>query len=441
MQVSVEQTSELKRKMKVQVPEETIQSECAKRIDSLARQANIKGFRPGKIPIGVIRKRFGVSVRNEVVSEMIRSSLFDAFKSHEIRPAGAPHIESTVNEAGKGLEFEASFEVYPHVEIQSFNKLNIVLPVCEITESDIDRMIENLRQQHRSWRVVERQAIGNDRLTVSYAVSVNGEVSSDCRIDDRAIEIGHNQMIAGFEQNLIGLRPGDEKVFMLSFPDDYYGKDYAGKPAEFKLKVHKVEEAVLADLDQEFFKQFGVASGETDEFRRSLRESIEFEKNKAIWFKTKQAVADALLEAHALAVPEVIVNQQIEELQKQHTASHPGCDSEHPGHRREDYESQARRFVKLALLFNEIANRHQIKADPSRVRKLVENLLQGSDAPDEVVKSYYANPERMKAIESLVLEDQVVEWILKQANVQIEPIDYVRLTTFNPSSVETNHSA
>lgn len=430
MQVSVEQTSELKRKMKVQVPEETIQSECAKRIDSLARNAKIKGYRPGKIPLEVIRRRFGDSVRNEVISEMIRSTMLDTFKSHEILPAGTPHIDSAMNEAGKGLEFEASFEVYPSVELQPFNTLTVVRPLCEISEAQLNRVVEDLRLQHRKWRVVEREAVEKDKVTLSFGVKIDGEVHNDGRIEQSQIEIGQNRMIPGFEDQLIGLKAGDQKNFTLNFPQDYFSPDYAGKSAEFDLSVQKVEEALLPELDSEFFNGLGIATDELETFRSALKQSMEFEKAKAVWNKTKAALLDAIIEAHAtLLLPEVMVNQQIDELRKQHEASHPGCDSEHPGHRLEDYEAQARRMVKLGLLLAEIAKREQIRLDSSRVRNFVEHLARDFENPQEVAKMYYANPEQLKSIETLVLEDQILEFILDQANVVDEPVDYFRLTS------------
>ncbi|MGH8559627.1 MAG: trigger factor [Methylococcales bacterium] len=437
MQVSVEQTSELKRKMKVQVPEEAIQSECAKRIDSLARKARIDGFRPGKVPVGVIRKRFGDSVRNEVIGELIRSSLLDAFKDYEIRPAGIPHIESTVDEAGKGLEFEASFEIYPNVQITSFKDLDIVRPVCEISESDIDAMIENLRRQRRTWRSVERKAIEKDKLTLSLASTIDGEILNGGVVDDYEIEIGAGQMIPGFEQNLIGLKSGSEKAFTLNFPEDYNNQKCAGKLVEFKVQVKKVEESVLPDFDHELIKQLGVESGDVDEFRRSLKETMEFEKNREIRSRTKAAVIDAMLKAHTVPLPEIMVDREIEELKKQHASQHAGCETEHGEYQRTYYESQARRRLKLGLLLSEIVNRNKLEADKARVRQTVESLAHGFNAPDEVVNWYYSNPDQLQPIENMVLEDQVVELILKGANVSNEPIEFASLTIPDRPNLET----
>lgn len=423
MQVSVQQTSELKRKLKVQVPEETIQSECAKRIDSLARKAKIDGFRPGKIPLGVIRQRYGSSVRNEVVGELIRSSLLDALKDHEMRPVGTPYIESTLDEAGKGLEFEASFEIFPSVRVASFNALNIVLPVCEIAECDIDAMIETLRRQRRTWRPLEREAIKNDKLGFAFSVAINGEIPQDGEPGELEVEIGAGQMLPEFEQNLIGLKAGSEKTFTLNYPGDYPVEKRAGKHAVFKVQVKKVEEPELPRIDAEWIKQFGIESGDLDEFRRALKQEMELEKNRNIHSKTKAAVIDAMLNAHTLALPEILVDQEIERLKKQHAESKPG--DQQNGY----YESQARLQVKLGLLLSEIVARNRLTADKFRVRQTVETMAQSYNAPDEVVNWYYSDPDRLQQIEHMVLEDQVVELILKGANVSNEPIQFASLTT------------
>ncbi|MCI0653291.1 MAG: trigger factor [Methylococcaceae bacterium] len=429
MQISVEQTSELKRKLKVQVPEDTIQSECAKRIDSLARTVKLDGFRPGKVPIGLIRKRYGESVRIEVVGQLIRSTLFDALNDHHLRPAGVPLIEHTVHEAGKGLEFEASFEVYPSIRLSPYQALNIVRPVCEISESDIDAAVEKLRRQQRNWRTVEREAGQNDKLMLSFSGSVEGESFSEGPIDDFEVEIGAGQMIPGFENNLIGLQAGGEKTFTLRYPEDYGDVKFAGKSAEFTVRVQKVEESVLPDLDAEFFKRFGIESGDPGEFRSSLKERLEKQKNRAIQARTKSLVMDAMLQANTVTLPEVMVEQEIEQLKKQHSPKYGDSETQLSEEQLAYYESQARRRVKLALLLAEIIAQNSLKADRDRVFKVVQDLAQGFNSPDSVVDWYYSDPEQLKPIEQLVLEDQVADLILAGAQVTDEPVEFASLTS------------
>ncbi|MGH8548639.1 MAG: trigger factor [Methylococcales bacterium] len=428
MQVSVEQTSELKRKLKVQVPEDTIQSECAKQIDSLARTIKLDGFRPGKIPIGIIRKRFGESVRNEVVGKLIRSSLFDALNDHHLRPAGVPFIENTVDEAGKGLEFEASFEVYPSIRLSPCKDLNIVRPVCEIAESDVDKMVEKLRLQRRKWQTVEREAIQNDKLALSFSVSVEEPGFARDPIDDFEIEIGSGRMIPGFEDNLLGLKAGSEKTFTLPYPEDYGDEQFAGKLAEFKVRVEKVEEFDLPEIDADFIRQFGIESGGLDEFRSSLKDHLENQKNRAIQARTKAAVMDAILMANAVTLPETLVDQEIEQLKKQHPPHHGGGETELSEEQLGYYEIQARRRVKLALVLAEIIAQHKLKADRDRVFKVLQDLAQSFNSPDSVVNWYYSNPDQLKPIEQLVLEDQVADLILAGAQVTDEPVDFASLT-------------
>ncbi len=427
MQVSVQQTSELKRKMKVQVPEDRIQSECAKRIDSLARKIKLDGFRPGKAPLGIIRKRYGKSVRTEVIGELIRSSLFDALQDHHLRPAGAPFIENTTDEAGKGLEYEASFEIYPEIRLNSYQELNIVRPVCELSEADIDKMVEKLRRQHRTWRTVERESAQNDRLTISFSGAVEEENFTGGTVDDFQLEIGARQMIPGFEDNLIGLTEGGEKTFTLTFPDDYNNAKFAGKMGEFKVHIKKIEEPVLPDVDAEFIKQYGIESRNAEEFRRSLKENLEREKNRAIQSRTKTAVMDALLEANALTLPEVLVYREIEQLKKQHSSQHGGSEAALSGEQLKHYEPTARRRVKLGLLLAEIVAQNKLEPDASRVRKAVEDLAQRFNSPEAVVDWYHSNPEQLRTIEQMVREDQAVALILENATVTDEPIELASL--------------
>lgn len=429
MQVSVEQTSELKRKLKVQVPEDTIQSECAKRIDSLAKTMKVDGFRPGKIPTGLIRKRYGESVRNEVVGQLIRSSLIDALHDHHLRPAGVPFIESKSDEAGKGLEFEASFEVYPTIQLSPCEDLRILRPVCEITASDIDLTIEKLRSQRRTWQIVERAAARSDQVTVSFSGTVDGENFTKGRTEAFPVEIGAGQMISGFEDNLLGLKAGEEKTFTLRYPEDYGDEKFAGKEAEFHVQVGKVEEAMLPDLDAEFIKQFGIESGDLEEFRRSVKDNLEKNKNQALKSKIKTAVMDAVLEANTVTLPEVMVDQEIEQLKKQHSPDHKGADTELSEEQRGYYESQARRRVKLALLLAEIIHQNGLEVDRERVYHTVQDLAQSFNSPDSVVNWYYSNPDQLKPIEQFVLEDQVVDLILERARVSDEPVEFSSLTT------------
>jgi trigger factor len=428
MQVSVEQTSELKRTLKVQVPEDAIQSECAKRIDSLVKTIKLDGFRPGKVPVGLIRKRYGESVRSEVVGQLIRSSLFDALNDHQLRPAGVPLIENTMQEAGKGLEFEVSFEVYPSIRLAAFTDLQIVRPVCEVTGPDIDAMVEKVRLQHRQWQTVERKAVQNDKLTLSFTVTVEDGNFTRGPIDHFELEIGVARMIPGFEENVTGLGAGDEKTFSLNYPEDYGDENFAGKLAEFKVKVDKVEEGVIPEIDAEFIKKVGIESGEPEDFRNALKEHLEKQKNQAIQAKTKTAVMDALLEANTVTLPEVMVDQEIQELKKQHSQQHPGCETEPCDEHLAHYESQARRRVKLALLLGEVIAQNNLKADPDRVFKVVNDLARSFNSPDSVVNWYYSNPDQLKPIEQMVLEDQVVDLILAGAQVSNEPVDFASLT-------------
>ncbi len=429
MQVSVESASELSRKMTVQVPESAIQDKVVERLKSFAQNAKLDGFRPGKVPKSVIKKRFGGRARQEVIAELIQSSFSEAIKGENLMPVGDPQIEPNEMGDGKGLEYVASFEVLPEITLFPFEQIKIKRLVSEITDHDIDDMIEKLREQRKSWESVDRGAKINDRLTINFDGKVGEENFTDGTIENFSLILGENKMIPGFEDKLVSVLAADHLSFELEFPADYLNKKLAAEKAEFEIDIVKIEKGVLPDVDENFIKAFDIESGDLETLREELKENMEREMRQAIFAKTKAEVMDALLEKNSLTLPDVMVQHEIEHLLAPHKEAakkeNRDVDDSLP---REEIEQRARRRVTLGIICSEIIKANKLKADKQSVRKIIENAAASYEQPDELINWYYSNPEQLNSVEQRVLEDQVIEWVIERANVIDEPIGFKELT-------------
>ncbi|GAB4366403.1 MAG: trigger factor [Methylohalobius crimeensis] len=425
MQISVESTSDIGRKMTIQVPEDKIQAEINNRLKSLARQVKVDGFRPGKAPARIIRQRFGTQVREEVLSELIGSSFTDAVKERSLRLAGDPQIKPQDITEGEGMTFEAQFEVYPDIELAAMDTLEVAKPVCEITEADLETMIKRLREQKKSWHEVDRPLQTGDRATITFeGFQENGDPLENGKAEHFQIEIGAGNMIPGFDEKLLDHKSGDHLEFELTFPEDYHHEDIAGKPVLFKVDVEKVEEGRLPEIDAEFAKEYGVESGDVEEFHREVKTNMERQLDQALKEETKNKVLDALHEKNPIPVPEALVKQEIQRmLQPMADAlkQNPEILNQLP---LDNIKESAKKRVSMGLLLAEIIQNHDIQADSDRVRKTIEEMAQNYEDPQEVVNWYFGNPEQLAQIENLVLEEQAIDWILEQAKISEEPISF-----------------
>ncbi len=426
MQISVENTSDVGRKLTIEVPEDKIREEIEARLKSLARRVRVDGFRPGKAPARIIRQRFGKQVREEVIYDLIRSSFSEAVQEHELRLAGEPQITPKEMAEGKGLIYEAQFEVYPEIELKPVEELEIAKPVCQITEEDVAAMIERLREQKKTWQTVDRPAQNGDKLTISFEGFLEGEPIGE-KTEHFELELGSGKMIPGFEDRLIGAKAGDRLEFEITFPEDYHDDELAGKNVLFKVEVEKVEEGRLPDVDAAFVKAYGVESGDVEEFRREVRDNMERQLERALKELTKNRVLDALWEHNPIPVPEALIKQEMQRAlapladalkQKPELLQQLPLDN---------LKESARKRVALGLLLAEIIRRNELKPDPEKVRQAVEALAQNYENPQEVIDWYYDNPEQLAQIESQVLEEQAIEWVLERARVTEEPIDFQEL--------------
>ncbi|BBA34546.1 trigger factor [Methylocaldum marinum] len=428
MQVSVETTSELSRKLTVQVPEEEIQEKIATRLRSLANQIKIDGFRPGKVPQTLVKKRYGQQVREEVLSDLIQSSFYEAVREEKLRPAGVPQITARKIDEGSGLEYEASFEVMPEFVLMPLETLEVKRFVSEVTEEDVDGMIERLREQRKTWQEVERAAATGDRVTISFEGKIGEESFTDGKVENLPVVLGTNQMIPGFEEKLVGSTAGSVLEFELSFPTDYPNEKLAGNMARFAVEPLKVEESLLPEVNEEFAKSYGIEEGGVEAFRTDIRANMEREMKRALQTKSKTSVMDTLFAKNTIALPNALIQDELNHLLKPYRemAEKRRQDFDE-AKMKEKFEPMARRRVALALILGKIIETNNLVVDQKRVRSTVEELATSYESPEDVVRWYYAEPERLREVENVVMEDQVVDLVLDKAKVTEEKIAFQEL--------------
>ncbi|MGD8690774.1 MAG: trigger factor [Gammaproteobacteria bacterium] len=431
MQVSVESTGVLERRMKVQVPAERIEREVETRLRSLGKRAKIKGFRPGKVPFKVVKQQYGGQVREEVLSELLRSTYTEALSQENLTPAGGPQLEPLNVEPGQDLEYTATFEVYPEIEVKGVEGMKVKRPVAEVTESDIDDMVQNLREQRADWEVVERKAERGDRVRIDFEGDIKGKPFEGNKGEDVLLELGSGRMVEGFEEKLEGAAAGEEVEFDVKFPKDYRAEELAGKKVHFKVTIREVSGKRLPELDEEFCKAFGIEEGGIESLREEVAANMRRELEETVRRKVKEQALDGLLKANPIELPKALVDEEIERL-RQDALGRLGISdqTQQPELPADLFEEDARRRVALGLLIGEVINGEQLKIDQDRVRETIEKMVEGYERPDEVIRSYRSNPNIMRHIETLVLEEQVVDWLLDQAAIEDESTTFKDVMNF-----------
>ncbi|MGZ8950254.1 MAG: trigger factor [Methylobacter sp.] len=423
MQVSVEKTSELSRKMTVCVPEEVVQEKMAARLKSLAREVKIDGFRPGKVPQHVIKKMYGERVRGEIAGDLIQSTYYEALQAQDLKPAGYPHIQP--EDEAEGFKYIAEFEVYPEISLEGVEQIKVSRPVATVQEVDIDGMIEKLRAQKKTWSVVDRASQEHDRVTISFSGVSEGENFTDGKVENYPVEIGAKQMIPGFEENLIGLTVGANKTFEVTFPEEYGNEKLTGKVAEFEVEVTSVEEPTLPEIDDAFIKAYGI-EGSVEAFREDIKNNLESELEQALRGKLKNAVMDALYEKIQILVPNALVDQEVESMMKPYieNAKRQKMKPEDVKLPRDLFEQRAKRRVALGLILGEIIDKNNIKLDDNKVRSTIEDMAKSYERPSDVIEWYYSDQSRLNDVRQMVLENQTIDWLVAQAKVSDEVISF-----------------
>ncbi len=422
MQVSVESTSSIERQMTVQVPAERVAEAVDARLKSLRGRVRINGFRPGKVPLKIVKQQYGASVYQEVLSEVLQSSFEEAVAQEKLQPAGGPSIEPINVKQGEPLEYKATFEVYPEIEIADVSSLEITRYDADIAESDIDKMVENLRKQRRTWEPVERASQEGDEVVIDFKGFIGDEAFDGGEAEDLPVVIGEGRMISDFEGQLVGMSAGDEKEIRVTFPEDYHVKDLAGKEARFEVKMKEVREPRLPEVDDEFLKAFGVEEGGVEKLRQDIRENMQRELKAKLKSKVKTQVMDGLLALHKIELPKALVAEEIRRMRQQATANAQGAnESMFPD---ELFEEEAKKRVALGLIIGEIIREKKIELDKDRVEAELDDLASSYEEPEEVKNYYRSNPGQMNMLEAMVLEDQVVDWVLNQAKVSNEKTSF-----------------
>jgi trigger factor len=430
MQVSLTATGGLERRLEVAVPAERVQGAVDQRLKEISRTARLKGFRPGKVPLTVVKQQFGSQVHAEVVSDLLRSTFSEAMTQQKLTPAAGPRIEPLAMAPGAELRYAAVFEVLPDIQPKSPETLTIERPVASVTDEDVAAMVDSMRRQRPNFTEVEREAGDTDRATVDFEGRVDGVAFEGGSGQDVAFVIGSGRLLPDFEAATRGMKTGETRVVPVHFPADYGSKELAGKTAEFTITLKKLEAQSLPEIDEEFCKAFGVAEGGVEKLREDVRASMERELDGAVRQRVRTQVLDSLYRENPLELPRALVDEQVQELQaemlrrsgtKQVTELPP----------REPFEEPARRRVALGLLLGEIIRAQQLKLDRSRVQGRLADITSQYPNAEEMRRAYLQNADAMRQIESSVLEDQAIDWVLSKARNVEKPMAFKELTGFN----------
>jgi trigger factor len=419
MQVSVETTQGLERRLTISVPAEKVDVEVKNRLRQLAKTQRINGFRPGKVPPSVIQKRYGKAVREEITGELMQRNFVEAIIAEKINPAGRPNFVAKSNEDGQPFEFEATFEVYPEVEIKDLEKIAVERHVAEVTDADIDEMFVTLQNQHKTWKENKRKTKKGDKLTIDFLGRVDGEEFEGGKAENFELELGSGRMIPGFEKEITGMKVGEEQTIKVTFPEDYHAENLKGKEAEFDIKVNKTEGPVLPEVDDEFAKLFGVEEGGVEALREEVAKNMNRELTQAIKAKVKEQAIEGLLENNDVELPAALVAQEVDVLRQQALQRFGGqMDPKNlPQLPAEMFEEQAKRRVKVGLLLGEIIKVNELKVDEAKVTELIETAASAYEDPQEVIEYYKSNQEMNQQMQNVALEEQAVEFVLERAKV------------------------
>jgi trigger factor len=430
MQVSLSATGGLERRLEVAVPAAEVASEIEQRLKQISRTARLKGFRPGKAPFAVIRKQFGEKVQSEVISDLMRSSFQQALSQEKLTPAAGPRIEPIAMGPNSDLKYAAVFEVMPDVQVKALDSIAVERPTASVTEEDIDAMIESMRRQRPVFTAVERAARDTDRVVIDYQGRLEGQPFEGSDGTDVNMIIGTRQSMQELEDGVKGAVAGENRTVSVSFPAEHPNKTLAGRTAELQVTIKRVEEQSLPEVDEEFCRAYGVEEGGIDALRIEVRKSMERELADVIRNRVRGQVLDALYRENPIDVPRALLEEQVQQLQID-TARRMGVKDASQLPPREPFEEPARRRVALGLLMGQVVRAEQIKVDRERVLSKLNDLVAGyPDQQEEARRAYLQNQDAMRQVESSVLEDQVVDWVVERAKVTDKPMTFKELTGF-----------
>ena len=419
MQVSIEALEGLGRQMTVQIPSNTVTQAVEKKLKELSKTVKIDGFRRGKVSLKIVQQKFGGHVRQEVVGDVLESSYKQALIQEKVRPAGMPNIKSVTSEEKEDMIYVAVFEVYPEIEKINLASINIEKPTAKITDEDFNDMIAKLRDKRKDWAEVKRAATKGDKVTLDFEGRIDDELFEGGAGKNMDVEIGAGQMLKEFEEGLDGIFVDEEKTTEVNFPEDYHGKVVAGKKAVFTLKANKILEPVLPEVDTEFAKAFGVEDGDIEKMNTDIRTNMEKELKQRLKSELKNAVMVGLLEANEIIAPTALVAEEVKALKEQaaQRMSQSMESFDISSLSDELFTEEGSKRVKLGLLVNEIIKTAGIKPDEGIIDSTLKEMAQSYEDPAQVQEYYRQNNQARANLESMILEDQVVDHILSQAKV------------------------
>lgn len=426
MNVAVETTSELGRKLTVNVPAEEVNVEIEKRLKEMARRVRLDGFRPGKVPVRIVRQRYGKQIQEEVAFDLIQKTLAKALEEHKLDIAGQPKISDYKISKEEGLTYTVEVEVLPEISLQPLSGLEIEKPVCEVTDEDVERVVQRLREQKKRWHEVERPAREGDRLTVDYKAFLDGE-PIDKGVEDFQFILGERKMVPGFEEQFIDKKAGESFSFKIIFPEDYADEKLAGKKVAFRVQLKQVEEGELPEVDEEFIQEFGVEDGSRETFYREVRENLERQMKTALRERLKRNVLEALAAANPVPVPEGLVQQQLQH----HLAPYAELLKKNPEVVKQlpldEMRERARKEVLYSLLLSKVIEEESLEPDQEQVWARAEEIAANYEDPEEVVQHLFAHEQQRAQLERQILEEMAIERVLERAKVKEMPVQFEEL--------------
>ena len=425
MQVTVETTAGLERKMRVVVPSERVEVQVTEKIKQTAKQAKINGFRPGKVPLREVKRRFGAGIRQEVSSEMIQSTYGEALQKEDINPAGMPKIQEVNIEDGEDLEYTAVFEVFPEIEVSGLESIEVERLSSSIEEADLEKMIDTLREQRLVYAETDRAAAEKDQVNLDFEGFLEDEPFEGGKAEGTDLVLGSGSMIPGFEDGLTGLKADEEKDLKLTFPENYQAENLAGQEVLFKIKVNKVSEPELPELNDAFFEQFDVKEGGVEAFRKEVTNNMKRELDSAIKTKVKDQVMDGLSENNEVDLPQSLIDQEVNRMRQEAVQQFGGGAQFDPSMLpAEMFTEQAQKRVKIGLIVSSIVDKNNLVADAEAVRETIEEMAATYQEPEEVINYYYSNEQQLSQIQNMVLEAQIVDFVLDSAKVTDKTVSY-----------------
>lgn len=422
MEVTVESTGTLERRMRVELPLAPIEQQVDSRLKSVGRTAKIKGFRPGKVPAKVVRQRYGKQVRKEVLNEVLQQSYSAAVTQEKLNPASGPTIETEADN-GKTFAFTATFEIMPEVELKDLEKIKIKKPEVTISDEDVDAMLMNLRKQKATWEEVDRHSADGDRVVIDFVGKLKGEAFPGGEGKNYPVVLGAGQMLPDFEKGLLGVKAGDETTFKVRFPKQYHADELAGKKADFTINVHRVEAESLPELNDEFAKAFSVVDGGMERFTKDVRENMDREAEQKIKGDLREQVMNALLESHPLDIPQALKHQEMQSLQRE-AMRRMGVENAEQAPPLDDFAAAAEKRVALGLLLRQVIVDKELTVDKAMIRVHVEELCAGYENAEDMANMYMSNPQVMQQIEPIVVEQQAIEWIIENGKTKEKKISF-----------------